>query len=145
MKTDLCQSCGYCWVFQICWHIECSSLTVSAFRIWNNLPGIPSFPLALFIMMLPKAHFLCTLGCLALDEWSHHRGCLGQEDLLCIVLLFILTTFLKYLLLLLGPYCFCPYYAHIFMKCSLGIFNFLDEISSLSHSIVFLYFFTLIT
>ena len=31
------------------------------------------------------------------------------------------------------------------MKCSLGISNFLEEISSLSHSIVFLCFFTLIT
>ena len=30
------------------------------------------------------------------------------------------------------------------MKCSLGISNFLQEISSLSHSIVFLYFFALI-
>ena len=31
------------------------------------------------------------------------------------------------------------------MKSSLGISNFLEEISSLSHSIVFLYFFALIT
>ena len=31
------------------------------------------------------------------------------------------------------------------MKCSLGISHFLEEISSLSHSIVFLYFFALIT
>ena len=31
------------------------------------------------------------------------------------------------------------------MKCSLGISNFLEEISSLSHSITFLYFFALIT
>ena len=31
------------------------------------------------------------------------------------------------------------------MKCSLGISNFLEEIFSLSHSIVFLYFFALIT
>ena len=31
------------------------------------------------------------------------------------------------------------------MKCSLGISNFLEEISSLSHSTVFLYFFALIT
>ena len=30
------------------------------------------------------------------------------------------------------------------MKCSLGISNFLEEISSLSNSIVFLYFFALI-
>ena len=31
------------------------------------------------------------------------------------------------------------------MKCSLDRSNFLEEISSLSHSIVFLYFFALIT
>ena len=31
------------------------------------------------------------------------------------------------------------------MKCSLGMSNFLEEISSLSHSVVFLYFFALIT
>ena len=31
------------------------------------------------------------------------------------------------------------------MKCSLGISNFLEEISRLSHSIVFFYFFALIT
>src|SRR5574337_45069 len=30
------------------------------------------------------------------------------------------------------------------MKCSLGISNFLEELSSLSHSVVFLYFFALI-
>ena len=30
------------------------------------------------------------------------------------------------------------------MKCSLGMSNFLEEISSLSHSVVFLYFFALI-
>ena len=30
------------------------------------------------------------------------------------------------------------------MKCSVGISNFLEEISSLSHSTVFLYFFALI-
>ena len=31
------------------------------------------------------------------------------------------------------------------MKCSLGISNFLEDISSLSQSVVFLYFFALIT
>ena len=35
MKTDLFQSCGYHWVFQICWHIECSTSTASSFRIWK--------------------------------------------------------------------------------------------------------------
>ena len=56
MKTDLFQSCGHSWVFQICWHIESSTLTVSSFRIWNSSTGIPSSPLALFIGMLPKSH-----------------------------------------------------------------------------------------
>ena len=35
--------------------------------------------------------------------------------------------------------------SHLCMKCSLGISNFLEEISSLSHSIIFPYFFALIT
>ena len=56
MKTDLFQSCGHCWVFQICWHIECNTFTASSFRIWNSSTGIPSLPLALFIAMLSKAH-----------------------------------------------------------------------------------------
>ena len=56
MKTELFQSCGHCWVFQICWHIECSTFTALSFRIWNRSAGIPSPPLALFIVMLPKAH-----------------------------------------------------------------------------------------
>ena len=42
-------------------------------------------------------------------------------------------------------YTFSVFYrAHFCMKCSLGISHFLEEISSLSHSIVFLYFFALI-
>ena len=57
MKTDLFQSCGHCWVFQICWHIECSTFTASSFRIWNRSAGIPSPPLAFFVVMLSNAHF----------------------------------------------------------------------------------------
>ena len=56
MKTDLFQSCGHSWVFHICWHIECSTFTASSFRIWNSSTGIPSPPLALFVVMLSKAH-----------------------------------------------------------------------------------------
>ena len=44
------------WVFQICWHTEYSTFTASSFRIWNNSTGIPSPPLALFIVVLPKGH-----------------------------------------------------------------------------------------
>ena len=50
------QSCGHCWVFQICWHTEHSTFTASSFRIWNSSTGIPSPPLALFVVILPKAH-----------------------------------------------------------------------------------------
>ena len=64
IKTDLFQFCGHCWVFQICWHIESSTFTASSFRIWNSSAGIPSPPLALFIVMLPKAHLT-----------SHSRMC----------------------------------------------------------------------
>ena len=60
MKTALYQSCSHYWVFQICWNIECSTFTALSFRIWNSLTGIPTGiptpPLALFIVMLPKAH-----------------------------------------------------------------------------------------
>ena len=55
MKTDLFQSCGHCWVFQICWHIECSTFKASCFRIWKSSTGIPSPPLALLVVMLLKA------------------------------------------------------------------------------------------
>ena len=43
------------WVFQICWHIECSTFTFSSFRTWNSSAGILSPPLALFVMVLSKA------------------------------------------------------------------------------------------
>ena len=56
MKTDLFQSCGHCWIFQICCHIECSTFTASSFRIWNSSTGILSPPLALFVVMLSKVH-----------------------------------------------------------------------------------------
>ena len=47
---------GHCWVFQICWHIKCSTFTTSSFRMWNSWAGIPTSPLVLFIVMLHKAH-----------------------------------------------------------------------------------------
>ena len=84
MKTDLFQFYGHCWVFQICWDIEYSTFAASSFRIWNSSTGIPSPPLALFVVLLPKASWLLILGCLALGGWSHHRGNLYHEDLFCI-------------------------------------------------------------
>ena len=49
-------SCGYCWVSKICWHIESRTLTASSFRILNSSAEIPSPPLVLFTVILPKAH-----------------------------------------------------------------------------------------
>ena len=46
---------GHCWAFQICWHVEYSTLTASSFRIWARSAGILSPPPALFVVMLPKA------------------------------------------------------------------------------------------
>ena len=63
MKTDLFQSCGHCRVFQICWHIECSTFTASSLRIGNSSTEIPSPPLALFLVMLPKAHLTSIPEC----------------------------------------------------------------------------------
>ena len=56
IKTHLFQFYDHWWIFQICWHIECSTLT-SSFRIWSSSAGIPSHSLAVFAVMLPKAHF----------------------------------------------------------------------------------------
>ena len=55
-ETDLFQSCGHCWVFQICWPIEYSTFTASSFRILNSPTGIPSPPLALCLQELPKVN-----------------------------------------------------------------------------------------
>ena len=54
MKIDLSQSCGHCWVFQICWHIECSTFTASSFRISNSSDGILS--LCFVHSDVPKVH-----------------------------------------------------------------------------------------
>ena len=92
MKTDLFQSCGHCGVFKICWHTECSTFTASSFRIWNSSTGILSPPLALFVVMLPKAH-LTSHSRMSGSSWClHHRNYLSREDLFCIVLLCILAT-----------------------------------------------------
>ena len=76
MKTDLFQSCDHSWLFQICWHMECSTITASFFRIWNSSAGIPLPPLALFSLILLRPTWFPTQGCLALREWPHHHGCL---------------------------------------------------------------------
>ena len=132
MKTGLFQSCGHCWVFQICWHTECSTFTASSFRTWNSSTGIPSHPLALFIVMLSKAH---------LTSYSRMSGSRSV-----ITPLWLSGSWRSFL------YSYSVYSCHLFLissasvrsipflsfyrtricpKCSLDISNFLEEISSL--------------
>ena len=81
MKTDHFQSCGHCWVFQICWHIEWSTFTASSSRIWNSSIGIPSPPLVFFIVMLSKAP-LTSHSRMSSCRWViHSYDYLGHEDL----------------------------------------------------------------
>ena len=145
MKTDLCQSRGHCWVFQIYRCIKCSTFTASSFRIWSSSTGIPSPPLALFVVMLPKAHLTLdsrTSGSSWVITPSWFSGSLRS---------FLYSSFVySYHLFLISstsvrsiPFLFfiVPIFAWKFPLVSL-IFL---EISSLSHSIIFLYFFALIT
>jgi len=90
MKIDRFQSCDHCWVFQICWHIECSTFTASSIKIWNISAGIPSPPLALFVLCFLRPTWLRISGCLALGEWPQHCGYTVHWDFFCTVLLCIL-------------------------------------------------------
>ena len=138
MKTDLFQSCGHCWVFQICCHIECSTFTASSFRIWNSSTGIPSPPVALFIVMLSKAH-LTSYSRMSGSRWvitplwssGSWRSFLYCSVYSCYLFLISSASvrsvpFLSFIVL-------------IFAWNIPLVSNFLEEISSLSHSIVFLY------
>ena len=73
MKTDLFQSCGHSWVFQICWHVEWSTLLVLSFRILNSSP-----PLALFLVILPKGPLDFTLQ----DVFLYFFAVITEEDFL---------------------------------------------------------------
>ena len=145
-KLTFFQSCGHCWVFQNCWHIEYKTFTALSFRIWNNSSGISSPPLALFVVMFPKAHWtlrsrmpgslLVIIPSLLSGLW---KSFLYSSSVYSCHLFLISSASVKSLPFL------SFYWAYLCMKCSLGSPNFLEEISSLSHSIFFIYFFALIT
>ena len=99
---DLLQSCGHYWVFQICWHIESSTFTASSFRIWNSSTGIPSPPLALFVVMLSKAH---------LTSHSRMSGSWNVSDHTVVIILVMKIFFVQFFCVFLPPllnnFCFC--------------------------------------
>ena len=146
MKTDLFQSCGHCWVFQICWHIEWNTFTASSFRIWNSSTGIPSPPLALFIVMLSKAHLTSHSRMSGYRwvftplwlSWSWSSFLYSSSVYSCHLLLISAASVRSLPLLFFSVPIFAwnvPLVSSIFLKISL-IF---------SHSIVSLYFFALFT
>ena len=141
MKTDLFQSCSHCWVFQICWHIECGTFTASSFRNWNSSTGISSPPLVLFVVMLPKAHL--TLH----SRMSGSRWVITPSWLSGSWRSFSYSSVYSCHLFLISSASVrsIPFLSFIVPITGWNVSNFLEEISSLSHSIVFLYFFALIT
>ena len=138
------QSCGHCWVFQICWHIECNTSTASSFRIWNSSTGVPSLPLALFIVMLPKAH-LASHSRMSGSRWvitpswlsGSQRSFLYSSSVYYCHLFLIFSASVRYLpfLSFIEPIFAwnVPLVSLIFLKRSLVF-----------HSTVFLYFLALI-
>ena len=87
MKTDLFQCCGHCWVFQICWRIERSTFTAHLLGFEIAQLGIPSAPLALFIVMLPKAH-LTSYSRMSGSKWVITPSWLSGPLLSCTFWLF---------------------------------------------------------
>ena len=111
MKTEIFQSHGYCWVFQICRHIECSTLTALSFRILNSSGGIHSPPPALFIIMLAKAH-LTSHSRMSGSKWVTTPSWFSGFKTFFSTLLCILASFSYSLMPPLGLYHFwllsCP-------------------------------------
>ena len=93
IKTDIFQSCSHYWVFQISWYIECSTLTASSLRVWNSSARIPSHPLSLFAVILPKAYLTSHYR---MSGWRWVTAPLWLSELLRLffykVLLYIITT-----------------------------------------------------
>ena len=90
-----------CWVFQICWHFECSTFTVSSFRVWNSSARTPLPPLALFVVMLPKAHL--TLH----SRMSGSRWVIMPSRLSASRSFLYISSLYVFLPALLNIFCFC--------------------------------------
>ena len=143
MKTDLFQSCGHCWVFQMCWHIECSTFThhLLGFEIAQMEFHSTSF---VHIVMLPKAH-LTSHSKMSSSRWV-------------ITPLWLSGSWRSFL------YSYSVYSCHLFLMSSASVrsitfLSFMESIfawnvplvslirlkrSLVCHSVVFLYFFALI-
>ena len=124
-KWTFFQSCGHCWVFQICWHIECSTFTASSFRIWNSSARIPLLQLVLFIAMLLK------------DYLTLHSKMPGSR--------WVITTSWFSGSLISFLYSSSVYSCHLFLICSASVrsipfLSFIEPIFAWNFPLVFLIF-----
>ena len=78
MKTNLFQSCSHCCVFQICCHIECSTLTASSFRILFKSISVDVCR--------------CSLRDLILFLWLHHYLNIDNSQICMSVSTFLLNS-----------------------------------------------------
>ena len=124
------------------WHIKCNTLTALSFRIVNSSAGIPSPPLALLIETLSKAH-LTSHSRMSGPRWLIRPSWLSESlkpflyssSVYSCHLFLISFAFVRSLL-------FLSFIMPI-LAWSLDSSNFPEEISSLFHSVVFLYVFAL--
>ena len=63
---------GHYWVFQSCWHVECNTFIASS-QDFNSSAWILSPPLALSVIMLPKAH-LTSCSRMSGSSWCQING-----------------------------------------------------------------------
>ena len=69
VKTDLFQSCGHCWVFQTCWHTECSTLIASSTNNWikDLLSMVPPIRTRLSFPSVSLSHQEASINLLSLS------------------------------------------------------------------------------
>ena len=144
VKTDIFQSCDHCWVFQICWHIDCGSFIAWYFRIWKSSTGIPSPPRALFTVILPKAHLtlhprMSGSRWVITPSWWSGSWRYFLYSSVCSCHLFLISSASVRSIPILS------FIEPIFAWNVPLVSNFPEEITGLSHSILFPYFFALIT
>ena len=144
IKIDFFLFCCHCCIFQTCWYIEWSTLIASVFRILNSSAGISSPALALLIAVLSKAHLtshsrMSGSGWMTTPLWlsGSLKSFLYSSSMYFFHLLISSASIRSTVSVL---YC-----AHLWKKCSFDISNFLEDVSSLSPSVVFLYYFALFT
>ena len=142
------------WLFLVLWSLLSfpnllaywvQHFTASSFRIGNSSAGIPSPPLALFVVMLPKAH-LTSYSMMTGSRWvttpSRSSGSLRP-------FLYSSVYYCHRFLISSAPVRLLPFLSFIVpifaWNVPLIISSFLDKTPSLSHPIVFLYFFALFT